>query len=254
MDKAENEHTPTAPPDARPPPAEWVNFIEAFLLIVHIVGDPEEAAHELRRALLAGRVRSLRRRFLNDGVEDAMLPRTFWRGIKFYAAKDTRGRDVLGMRTWLPKDADDAFISKCVFYLWRADIDVVWPPVFPAGTALEPVASEPVAATEAPKLIEAAPAAESLKPAEAIAKRVLSKKKKRSRRKSVYQTAPRALARKLLNRMYPEGYPTEDKVPSPDMWLGFQEEYAKYKREGVNSPSTHGIPSYDTMLREAGRR
>ena len=115
---------------------------------------------------LAGRVRSLRRRFLNDSVEDAVMPRTFWRGIKFYAAKDTRGRDVLRMCTWLPKDADNSFISKCVFYLRRADINVVWPSAFPAETVLELVTSEPVAATEVPKHTEAAPAAESLKPAE----------------------------------------------------------------------------------------
>jgi hypothetical protein len=254
MDEAEGDRTPIATPDTQPTPPGWVMLVEAFPSVVPIVGDPKVAAEEVWRALLAGRVRSLRRRFLNDSVEDAVMPRTFWRGIKFYAAKDTRGRDVLRICTWLPKGADDSFISKCVFYLWRADINVVWPSAFPAETVLELVTSEPVAATEVPKHTEAAPAAESLKPAEAAAKCAPSKKKKRSRRKSLYRTAPRALARKLLDRMYPEGYPTEDEVSSPDMWRQFQIQYDKYKREVVKPLSTHGIPSQDTMLRAAGRR
>ena len=168
MTGAADDHPPIAPPDTRPVPSGWVMLAEAFTSVADIVDDPEEAAHELRRALLAGRVHCLRRRFFEAGIEDATLSRTFWRGIKFYAAKDGRGWDILQIRTWLTKGADDSFISKCVLYVWRADINAIWPSAVPDETGLELVGSEPIVTTQVLKHTEAAPI-ESLKPAEAEA-------------------------------------------------------------------------------------
>ena len=165
MTGAADDHPPIAPPDTRPVPSGWVMLAEAFTSVANIVDDPEEAAYELRRALLAGRVHCLRRRFLEAGIEDATLSRPFWRGIKFYAAKDGRGWDILRIRTWLTKGADDSFISKCVLYVWRADINAIWPSAVPDETGLELVGSEPIVTTQVLKHTEAAPI-ESLKPAE----------------------------------------------------------------------------------------
>ena len=168
MTGAADDHPPIAPPDTRPVPSGWVMLAKAFTSVAYIVDDPEEAAHELRRALLAGRVHCLRRRFFEAGIEDATLSRTFWRGIKFYAAKDGRGWDILQIRTWLTKGADDSFISKCVLYVWRADINAIWPSAVPDETGLELVGSEPIVTTQVLKHTEAAPI-ELLKPAEAEA-------------------------------------------------------------------------------------
>ena len=99
------------------------------------------------------------------GIDDATLSRPFWRGIKFYAAKDGRGWDILRIRTWLTKGADDSFISKCVLYVWRADINAIWPSAVPDENGLELVGSEPIVTTQVLKHTEAAPI-ESLKPAE----------------------------------------------------------------------------------------
>ena len=73
MTEAEGDHTPIAPPDTQSTPPGWVMLAEAFPWVAYIVGDPKVAAEEVWRALLAGRVRFLRRRFLNGSVEDVVI-------------------------------------------------------------------------------------------------------------------------------------------------------------------------------------
>jgi hypothetical protein len=131
MAKAETSYIPIT----QPPPAGWITLVEAFPLIIFIVGAPDEAASEIRRALLAGRVRSLRQRFLNDSIEDTQLARTFWRDVKLFAARDKRGHDVIGMR--LAEGVDPSIVGG-IFYLWQADVLKAWPPVFEPASAVVP--------------------------------------------------------------------------------------------------------------------
>jgi hypothetical protein len=62
----------------RPVADDWMLLLEAFHQLTDLTGDPELALDDIRRALLRrdARVRSLRRRFLNDGgVNGAELDR-----------------------------------------------------------------------------------------------------------------------------------------------------------------------------------
>ena len=111
-------------------------MLEVFWALTHIVGDPEEALHDIRRELLSGQVRSLRRRPLSNGVEDCELDRSFWRDIKLFAGKDC-GRDTFGLR---PKsNVDHSIISRCIFYLHRADCLKTWPKLSFSSPAAAPI-------------------------------------------------------------------------------------------------------------------
>ena len=144
------------------------------------------------------------------------------------------------MCTWLPKDADDLFISKCVFYLRRADINVVWPSAFPAETVLELVTSEPVAATEVPKHTEAAPAAELLKPPEPEFTQPLK----------LVETTPITDQAAQLQKAKRAGRPSSKKL----VLLKVEERALEHRRRlaGGEPPSqTDGLPEKrDVLLKE----
>jgi hypothetical protein len=129
MSKAEQNNTPPAPLDARflSEPDGWMWIGEAFSRVTDIVGDPNEALHDIRRELLAERVRSLRLRPLHDDVKKDELNRTFWRGIELFAGSDKQGREVVGLR--LAEGVDAFAVSGCIFYLFQADVDKAWPQV-----------------------------------------------------------------------------------------------------------------------------
>jgi hypothetical protein len=52
--------------------------------------------------------------------------------------------------------------------------------------------------------------------------------------------------------MFPNGYPTEEEVSTPDLWDRFGAEYARVEGKEV-PPSKLGMPSIKTVLREVGR-
>jgi hypothetical protein len=136
MVEAERNHTRDR--DLPPPSASsWVLMPEVFSALTLIVGDPEEAVHDMRRELLSGQVRSLRRRSRSDDIEDRELDRSFWRDIKLYADKDRRGRDVVGLR--LKPGVEQSTISKCTFYLHRADCLKTWPKISISSPAATPL-------------------------------------------------------------------------------------------------------------------
>jgi hypothetical protein len=135
--------TPSLPP---PVADDWIPLLEVFWALTHFIGDPEEALHDIRRTLLRGEVRSLRRRTLNDtGVNDAELARTFWRGIKLLPvpARDDPGRDTIMLQlaegVTPSVDAPDPRFG--IFYLHRADCIKAWPELAPTST-VEPKVSK----------------------------------------------------------------------------------------------------------------
>jgi hypothetical protein len=135
--------TPSLP---RPVPDDWTPMLEVFWALTHLIGDPEEALHDIRRTLLRGEVRSLRRRTLNDaGVKDVELTRTFWRDIKLLPAHDHENyeRDTIMLRlaegVKPSPDAPDPRLG--AFYLRRADCFKVWPELAPPST-VEPKVSK----------------------------------------------------------------------------------------------------------------
>jgi hypothetical protein len=213
-DAAQND-TPSHP-TVQPVPDGWVLLSEVFIWVTNIVGAPDVALDEIRRHLLAGRVRSLRRRRLDGGVEDVELARTFWRDIKLYADRDKRGREVVGMR--LVKSIDSSAVSWGWFYLYGPDVQKV----YPMGAAGE---TELVVRTEKP-----------------------------SRKRGSYKAAQRIRARAVLRRIFTDGDdPTEEELSSNDLWDQFCNEYDRVEAK-AKSPSKYGMPSRDTVLREVGRR
>jgi hypothetical protein len=59
-------------------------------------------------------------------------------------------------------------------------------------------------------------------------------------------------ARTVLKRLYPDGYPTEEEVPTVDLLASFEAEYDRIEGQQV-PPSALGMPSDRTVLREVGR-
>jgi hypothetical protein len=49
---------------------------------------------------------------------------------------------------------------------------------------------------------------------------------------------------------YPDGYPDEDEMAWPDVWIRFNEEYPRYAKE---HPSRLECPSQSTVRRAMGR-
>jgi hypothetical protein len=107
-------------------PAGWMPILEAFLLVTHIVGAPEVAAQDIWRELVAGRVRALRRRRFDDGMQCIPLTKAFWRDVKLFAGSDARGRDTLCLRpakgiSSVPVSGGD------YFFVSRAEVAAAWP-------------------------------------------------------------------------------------------------------------------------------
>ena len=198
------------------PPA-WMALLEVFTLLIDLIGEPNEALHDIWRALISGKVGSLRRRLLSDGgVHDVVLDRATWRSIRLFDAKDYHGRQTVGMR---PVDEADPSIlgPRCIFFLRRTDVYAMWP-----------------------QLLQSEPENSLTGPAKA------------SRRKGGYRGAQRTRARVVLRRIYPGGnYPTDEEVSTPDLWDRF---CAEYDRIEGKSSSKLGRPSKDTVLREVGRK
>ena len=115
---------------------------EVFARVTLIAGDPGEALHEIRRALLAGRVRSMRERFLSDSIEHVELARSFWRDIiDLFPDCDAQGRETVALR--LADGVDESAVwgpkRGCIFYLWQADVAKLWP--------VDPAANSPLVAS-----------------------------------------------------------------------------------------------------------
>jgi hypothetical protein len=129
--------------DPPPPPANvWAPLLEVFRALTHQVGDPEEASHDIRRALLSGQVHSLRRRPLNDSFEDLELNRSFWRDFELFPAQQSDGRDTIGLRPKQGMDRSAALsaLEKCIFYLHRNDCLRLWSILLPNPVETSPEA------------------------------------------------------------------------------------------------------------------
>jgi hypothetical protein len=83
-----------------PPPVsdDWMPMLDVYWKLILVLGDPEEALRDIRRELVSGRVRAMRRRSLADGVSDTELTPTFWRDVKLFPYRDDRGRDIIQLR------------------------------------------------------------------------------------------------------------------------------------------------------------
>ncbi len=164
-------------------------LLEVFTLLTDLIGEPNEALHDIWRALISGKVGSLRRRLLSDGgVHDVVLGRTIWRSIRLFGAKDSHGRQTFVMR--VADEADPTIVGPgCIFFLRRTDVYTMWPQL---------LQSEPEnSLTEPPKA---------------------------SRRSGPYQGTQRIRARRVLRTIYPDGdYPTDEEVSTPDLWCLFCE-------------------------------
>jgi hypothetical protein len=73
------------------------------------------------------------------------------------------------------------------------------------------------------------------------------------RRRNSGGGAQRLRARVVLKRLWPNGYPTEEEVSTPDLWKRFGIEYDRIEGK-ANPPSKLGMPSPATVLREVGRK
>ena len=73
------------------------------------------------------------------------------------------------------------------------------------------------------------------------------------RRRNSGGGAQRRRARVVLKRLWPNGYPTEEEVSTPDLLERFGAEYDRVEGK-ANPPSKLGIPSPATVLREVGRK
>ena len=77
----------------------------------------------------------------------------------------------------------------------------------------------------------------------------------RSRKKGApYTSFQTPRARKVLRKRYPDGYPSEEKVSTPDLLKQFANDYSTMLKSGELSPTKRGTPSDSTVLREAGRK
>jgi hypothetical protein len=156
MAEADDKHTPIAPLDARllPEPEGWMWIGDAFSLVTYIVGDPEESLYEIWRKLLAGQVRSMRQRPLNDSIEQIELPRVFWRDIGLSVERD-QGREVVGYcrRNGVDFSFVEKAVVRCIFYLLRADVLKTWPPISepPGHVEKEPADEQVVVSATAPE-------------------------------------------------------------------------------------------------------
>jgi hypothetical protein len=118
--------TPNLPP---PVTDDWILLIEVFRALNEVYGDPDEAAQDIRRKLLRGEVRSLRRHALDDGhVRDVEPSRAYWRDFRFLHSRDNRKRDTITFQ-WVNEDANasGANVSGGVFYLHRVNCSEHWP-------------------------------------------------------------------------------------------------------------------------------
>jgi hypothetical protein len=117
-----------------------------------------------------------------------------------------------------------------------------------AQPAAQPV-SEPVASLESPAARAAAepelsPEPESPEPAPSSAL------KKRSRRKTVYQSPQSKRAGTVLDRIFKgRDYPAKTEIAWVDLWTQFCEEYERYKKD---NPSELPRPSERTIRRQLG--
>jgi hypothetical protein len=114
----------------------WIH--EVFLVVTDIVGDPNEALHDIWRGLVSGKVGSLRRRLLSDeDAQDTVLDRTTWRSIRLFVGKDDLGREVVGMH--VEKGTDPSIVGPgCIFFLHQSDVRSTWlasKPIEKAATA-----------------------------------------------------------------------------------------------------------------------
>ena len=171
----------------------WMALLEVFTLLADLIGEPDEALHDIWRALISGKVGSLRRRLLRDGgVHDVVLGRATWRSIRLFGARGPHGRPTFVMR--VADEADPWILGpRCIFFLRRSDVYTMWP-----------------------QLLQSEPKNTLIGPAKA------------SRRTGRYRGAQPIRARLVLRKIYPGGdYPTEEEVSTPDLWCRFCE---KYKR------------------------
>jgi hypothetical protein len=83
-----------------PPPVsdDWIRLLDVYGELIHVLLDPEDALRDIQRELRTGRVRSMRRRSLAEGVSDTELERTYWRDVKLFPYRDGRGRDTIQLR------------------------------------------------------------------------------------------------------------------------------------------------------------
>jgi hypothetical protein len=217
-----------------------------FWRVTDVVGAPEEAAHDIWRALLAGRARALRRRYYDDSdFKDEELPREFWRGVKLIAARDNRDRETVGYI--LAEGVASREVGPgCFFYLFEADVRALW--------ALEPTqleSTEPFRTGAQGR----GPTAKEQVFCETPDEIEPSARRSRRRRESGGTQARRA--RTVLRRMFPDGnYPSEEELSTPDLRDRFITAYADVegKESQSSPPSRYGIPSMSTMLREIGRK
>jgi hypothetical protein len=102
-------------------------------------------------------------------------------------------------------------------------------------TPVQPITSAPSAVEETPKSV---PASQS----------------KRSRRKSATRAKPQQFrARKVLDRLFPDGYPATEDVSDVDLLNVFTTEYNEWVKT-EKPKSRFGKPSDATVLREVGRK
>ena len=191
-------------------PPEWMALLEVFTLLTDLIGEFNEALHDIWRALISGKVGSLRRRLLSDeDMHDVVLDRSTWRSIRLFGAEDFQDRQTVGMQ--VVDKADPSILGpRCIFFLRRADIYAMWPQL---------LQSEPENSLTAPA--------------------------KASRRKGRYRGAQGIRARVVLRRIYPGGkYPTEEEVSTPDLWCRFCAEYDRVGKCEAALQAWHAFNRY----------
>jgi hypothetical protein len=138
---SESEWTKTTlTPETMAP--EWMPLPLVFGRLVRLVGAPDLAAIDLRRALNTGLVGALALRNAGNEEEGANwqqreLSHEFWRRVMLKPTKDEKGADTLRFPSPAGTGAErpESYFP-WYFYLLRADVDNLWPDhdVGPAAT------------------------------------------------------------------------------------------------------------------------
>jgi hypothetical protein len=111
-------------------PSEWSPLETVFVRVKNQVGYANLAAHDLRRALVMGRVKAMVRSLLwNGNSAERSLTTEFWKTASLTANIIDQNRVMLRNRNPVTPDSDDYWSRGYdqYIYLRKTDVDTIWP-------------------------------------------------------------------------------------------------------------------------------
>jgi hypothetical protein len=165
-----------------------------------------------------------------------------------FLTREGEGRGLIPAEWWRKlRDTDLHLVGSCIVTRDPVLGEVSLATVIEVERAAVPRAAAGRQAESRPKALPVNPVQQTESAGPNTAKRVRERKKPRVQ-------PQQGRARRVLNVLFPKGYPTKEEVPDVDLLKEFSDKYDEMEKAGQLRKSRYPKPSPASVLREAGRK